>query len=100
MAWAFYCKDGPKGPWTYGISEKRKLLQSFYENELQKTGQEKFRIEKVLKRKGNNLYVKWKGFDISLKSWSDKKDLVQKRVNTFLSHLEVLEEMLTLKLIV
>ena len=76
------------------------MLQSFYENELQKTSQEKFRIEKVLKRKGNNLYVKWKGFDISLKSWIDKKDLVQKRVNTFLSHLEVLEEMLTLKLIV
>ena len=31
---------------------------SFYEKELQKTSQEKFRIEKVLKRKGDKLYGK------------------------------------------
>ena len=30
---------------------------------MQKTNQEKFRIEKVLKRKGGKLYVKWKGYD-------------------------------------
>ena len=30
---------------------------------MQKTNQEKFRIEKVFKRKRNNLYVKWKGYD-------------------------------------
>ena len=29
--------------------------------ELQKTNQEEFKIEKVIKRKGNKLYVKWKG---------------------------------------
>ena len=27
--------------------------------ELQKTNQEKFRVEKVIKRKGDKLYVKW-----------------------------------------
>ena len=47
---------------------------SFYEKELQKTSQEKFRIKKVLK-KGNKLHVKWKGFDDSFNSWIDKKDL-------------------------
>ena len=48
---------------------------SFYEEELQKTSQEKFRIEKVLKRKGDKLYVKWKGYDNSFNSWIDKNDL-------------------------
>ena len=33
------------------------ITGSFYETELQKTSQEKFRIEKVLKRKDNKLYV-------------------------------------------
>ena len=35
----------------------------FYEKELQKTNQEEFKIEKVIKKKGNKLYVKWKGYD-------------------------------------
>ena len=52
------------------------ITGSFYEKELQKTSQGKFRIEKVLKIRGNKLYVKWKGYDNSLNSWIDKKDLV------------------------
>ena len=39
-----------------------------------KTSQKKFRIEKVLKRKSNKLYVKRKGYDNSFNSWIDKKD--------------------------
>ena len=50
-----------------------KITGSFYEKELQKTSQEKFR--KVLKRKGDKLYVKWKGYDNCFNSWIDKKDL-------------------------
>ena len=42
---------------------------------MQKTSQEKFRVEKVTKRKGGKLYVKWKGYDNSFNSWIDKKDL-------------------------
>jgi len=34
---------------------------SFYEPELQKTTQEMFRIEKVMRRKGNKSLVKWVG---------------------------------------
>ena len=75
------------------------ITGSFYEKELQKTTQEKFRKEKVIKRKGDKLYVKWKGYDNSFNSWIDKKDVVQKLVNTFLNRLEVLEEILTLKLV-
>ena len=46
----------------------------FYENELQKTNQKEFRIEKVIKRQGYELYVKWKGYDNLFNSWIDKKD--------------------------
>ena len=41
------------------------ITGSFYEKELQKATQERFRIEKVLKRKGDKLYLKWKGCDNS-----------------------------------
>ena len=53
----------------------KEITGSFYEKELQKISQEKFRIEKVLKRKGDKLYVKWKGYDNRFNSWIDKKDL-------------------------
>ena len=63
--------------WTYVISDLsgEEITGSFYEKELQKTSQEKFRIEKVLKRKGNKLHVKWKGYDNRFNNWIDKKHL-------------------------
>ena len=51
------------------------ITGSFYKKELQKTTQEKFRIENVLKRKCDKLYVKWKRYDNSFNSWIDKNDL-------------------------
>ena len=36
----------------------------------------KVTIEKVLKRKGDKLYLKWKGYDSHFNSWVDKKDTV------------------------
>ena len=54
----------------------KKLFGTFYEKELLKTNQEECRIEKVIKKKGNKLYVKWKGYDKSFNSWIDKKDLI------------------------
>ena len=53
------------------------IVGSFYEKELQKTNQEEFRIEKVIKRKGNKLYVKWNGYNNYFNSWIDKKDLIK-----------------------
>ena len=53
------------------------IIGTFYEKELQKTSQEEFRIEKVIKRKGDKMYVKWKGYDNSFNSWIDKKDLIK-----------------------
>ena len=52
------------------------IAGSFYEKESKKTSQEKFKIEKVIKRKGNKLYGKWKGYDNSFNSWIDTKDIV------------------------
>ena len=65
-------------PYTYIINDlnSEQIIGAFYEKELQKTNQEKFRIEKIIKKKGNKLYVKWKGYDNLFKSWIDKKDLV------------------------
>ena len=64
-------------PWTYVINDLNgeEIIGIFYEKELQKTNQKEFRIEKVIKRKGDKLYVKWKGYDNSFNSWIDKKDL-------------------------
>ena len=65
-------------PWTYIISDLNgeKITGSFYEKELQMTNRKKFRIEKVIKRKGDKLYIKWKRYDNCFNSWVDKKDLV------------------------
>ena len=63
-------------PWSYVINDLNsgEIIGTFYEKELQKTNQEEFRIEKVIKKKGNKLYVKWKRYN-SFNSWIDKKDL-------------------------
>ena len=53
------------------------VVGTFYEKELQKRNQKEFRDEKLVKRKGDKLYVKWKGYDRSFNSWIDKKDIVQ-----------------------
>ena len=45
-------------------------------NELLKTNQKEFRIEKVIKRKGDKLHVKWKLYDNSLIVGLIKKSIV------------------------
>ena len=49
-------------PWTYVINDFNgdDIMGTFYEKELQETSQEEFKIEKVNKRKGDKIYVKWK----------------------------------------
>ena len=66
-------------PWTYEINDLNgeEIIGSFYEKELQNTSQEESRIEKVIKRKGDKIYVKWKGYDNSFNSWINKKDLIK-----------------------
>ena len=83
-------------PWTYIINDfnGEEIIGTFYEKELQKTNQKEFRIERVIKKKGSKLYVKWKRYNNSFNSYIDKKD-----VNVFLNHMNLLEETLVLKLI-
>ena len=55
-------------PWTYVTNDLNSELitGSFYEKELQKTSQERFRIEKVLKRKGDKFTSNGKDMIIHL----------------------------------
>ena len=52
-----------KVPWTYVINDLKgeEIIGTFYEKELQKTNQKEFKVEKVIKKKGDKLYAKWKG---------------------------------------
>ena len=65
-------------PWTYVINDLngKEIIGMFYEKELQATNQQEFRVGKVLKKKGDKLYLKWKGYNNSFNSWIDKKDIV------------------------
>jgi len=65
-------------PITYKIVDLNgeEIQGTFYGEELQKTSQEIFRIEKVIKRKGERSLVKWVGYPDSFNSWVDNKDLI------------------------
>ena len=65
-------------PWTYVINDLNgeDIIETFFEKQLKKTNQKEFTIGKVTKRKGDKLYVKWKGYDSLSNSWINKKDLV------------------------
>ena len=65
-------------PCTNDISDLngKEIAGTFNEKKLQKKNQGKFRIEKINKRKGSKLHVRWKVYDNSSDSWTDKKDIV------------------------
>ena len=58
-------------PVTYKIADLNgeEIKGSFYEPELQKTSQQLFRIEKVIKRGKKKSLVKWKGYSDDFNSW-------------------------------
>ena len=64
--------------WTYINNDLNveEIVGTFYKNELQKTNQKEFRIEKVIKRKSDKFYVKWKGYSNLFNSQIDKKDII------------------------
>ena len=66
-------------PWTNVIINlnREEVVRTFHEVDLQKNNQEEFRIEKVIKRKGNKLQMTRKRYDNSFNSWIDKKDIIQ-----------------------
>ena len=65
-------------PWKYVISDVKveEITETFYKKELQKANKKEFRVEKVIKRKGDKLYIKWKGYSSSFNSWINEKDII------------------------
>ena len=65
-------------PWKYVIDDLNgeEITGKSYEKELQKINKQEFRTKRVIEKKGDKLYAKWKGYDNSFNSWIDKKDLV------------------------
>ena len=49
------------------------IARTFYEKLLQKRNEKEFRIEKVIMREADKLYVEWKGCDNSFNTGIDKK---------------------------
>lgn len=74
-------KVQPTIPVTYKIEDTRgeEIQGTFYEPELQKTKQETYRIEKVLRRRTRNrvkeIYVKWKGYNDTFNQWIPATDI-------------------------
>ena len=56
---------------------EKKLLERFKKKQIKSnsTNQTKFRNEKLIKQKGNKLYIQWKGYDNLFNSWIGKKDI-------------------------
>ena len=65
-------------PITYKLSDLQgeEIKGTFYEPELQKTEQQLYRIEKIIKKEKNKSFVKWKGYSDKFNSWVDNKNLI------------------------
>ena len=65
-------------PITYKLEDLQgeEIKGTFYEPELQKTEQQIYRIEKIIKKEKGRSFVKWKGYSDKFNSWVDNKDLI------------------------
>ena len=65
-------------PPTYKISDYHgeEIQGTFYEQEMQKTNQDIFRIEKIIRKQKNKSLVKWHGYPDSFNSWVDNNYLI------------------------
>ena len=68
---------------TYKVNEwdGTPIKGTFYEQDLQKVTVEDddlFRIDKVVKRKGDKVLVRWKGWPDKYDTWLSKKDVLTK----------------------
>ena len=80
-------------PWTYLIEKLNceENVRTFYEKEYQKTNQREFRIGKVIRKKVDKLYVKWKVYDNSFKIWIDKKRYCYIKWVIFKKHIAIVK---------
>ena len=72
-------KVQPTCPVTYLLKDiKGNLIEGgFYNEELQKTSlKDTYLVDKIVKRRGNRVLVKWYGFPSSENTWEDEKNIV------------------------
>ena len=67
----------PTDPITYKIKDLNgeEIGGTFYREELQKTDQTIYRIEKGIRKAKDKALVKWKGYPAEFNSWIPLKDL-------------------------
>ena len=58
------------------ILTEKKLLERFTKKNYRKKKKRKLRTKKAIKRKGDKLYLKWKGYNNLFNSWIDKNNIV------------------------
>ena len=70
-------------PPTYTIKDTlgEPVQGTLYDQELQLSLQEIFRIERVIRKKKNQVFVKWKGYSDALNSWVPLTDLEMLRIS-------------------
>ena len=63
---------------TYKIADYNgeEIQGSFYEQELQKTKKDIFRIEQIIRQQRNKSLVKWLGYNDSFNWWVDNKTVM------------------------
>ena len=54
----------------------KKLLKLFTKKNCRRQIKKNLEPKKVITRKGNKLYIRWKGYDNSFNSWIAEKDIV------------------------
>ena len=64
-------------PVTYKLKNyPNQLIGGFYEQDLVKVRHpDIYLVEKVIKKRGDKVFVKWFGFDSSHNNWIDKLDM-------------------------
>ena len=50
---------------------------TFYKEQLQKTQQEIYRVDRVLRKRGNEVLVKWSGYSDKFNSWMPARSILQ-----------------------
>ena len=74
--WLKKLKTMCRGHVSLMIFTEKKLLKLCPKKNCKKTNEREFRIEKVIKKKCDQLYVTWKGYNSLFNSWIDKKDII------------------------
>ena len=66
-------------PWTYAVEKlnDEETVGTFSDKEPHKANKSEFKIEKLIKRKCDELYVKWEGYDNFFDRWINKKDIIE-----------------------